>query len=391
MSKLLITLTLLIWSSILLAQEGYVVRVWLTDKRECGYSTDNPQEFLSDRSIARHSREQIEISEQDLPITQHYKQEVMNMAQRIVTYSNWLNTLVAECDSNNIQQIRQLPFVKNVEVLSKAKVDSVDFKLNFYSACNTKRHPLYGVSHPIAKSAKVATYHKRGKRGEGVYIAVMDAGFGGVDTLSRWFDNDRIKFTCDVVNPQGNIYRENEHGTAVLSIMLANREGEYMGIAPKSDYALIRTEDINIEAPHEEDMFVRGLEIADSLGVDIVNVSLGYSDYENITSVSTLASEIATRKGIIVVTSCGNRGEAGFTHPADAKGVIAVGGVDKRGRVTEFTSKEVVCGRYKAPKVCALASDVPVITGNGKFMITYGTSFAAPAISGAVATKKSRK
>ena len=28
--------------------------------------------------------------------------------------------------------------------------------------------------------------------------------------------------------------------------MLANREGEYMGVAPKSDYALIRTEDINI-------------------------------------------------------------------------------------------------------------------------------------------------
>ena len=165
----------------MLAQEGYVVRVWLADKRECGYSTDNPQEFLSDRSIARHSREQIEISEQDLPITQHYKQEVMNMAQRIVTYSNWLNTLVAECDSNNIQQIKQLPFVKKVEVLSKAKVDSVDFKLNFYSTCSTKRHPLYGVSHPIAKSAKVATYHKRGKWGEGIYVAVLDAGFGEIE------------------------------------------------------------------------------------------------------------------------------------------------------------------------------------------------------------------
>lgn len=391
MPKLLITLTLLIWSSILLAQEGYVVRVWLTDKRECGYSTDNPQQFLSDKSIARHNIELIKISEQDLPITQHYKQEVMNMAQHIVTYSNWLNTLVVECDSNNIQQIEKLPFVKKVEVLSKAKADSVKFKSNFYSASNIKLHPLYGVSHPIAKRANVVTSHKRGRWGEGVYIAVLDAGFGGVDTLGRWFDKDRIKFTCDVVNPQGNIFRENEHGTAVLSIMLANREGEYMGIAPKSDYALIRTEDINIEAPHEEDMFVRGLEIADSLGVDIVNVSLGYSDYNGIISVSTLATEIATSKGIVVVTSCGNRGKEGFTHPADAKGVIAVGGVDKRGRVTEFTSREYVRGRYKAPKVCALASDVPVITGSGKIMITYGTSFAAPAISGVVATKKSRK
>ncbi|MBR4119483.1 MAG: S8 family serine peptidase [Bacteroidales bacterium] len=391
MPKLLITLTLLIWSSILLAQEGYVVRVWFTDKSECGYSTDNPQQFLSDKSIARHNIELIKISEQDLPITQHYKQEVMNMAQHIVTYSNWLNTLVVECDSNNIQQIEQLPFVKKVEVLSKAKADSVKFKSNFYSASNIKLHPLYGVSHPISKRANVVTSHKRGRWGEGVYIAVLDAGFGGVDTLGRWFDKDRIKFTCDVVNPQGNIFRENEHGTAVLSTMLANREGEYMGIAPKSDYALIRTEDINVETPCEEDMFVRGLEIADSLGVDIVNVSLGYSDYNGIISVSTLATEIATSKGIVVVTSCGNRGKEGFTLPADAKGVIAVGGVDKRGRVTEFTSREYVRGRYKAPKVCALGSDVPVITGSGKIMITYGTSFAAPAISGAVAIKKSRE
>lgn len=388
MSKFLIALMLLMWSNFLLAQEGYVVRVWLSDKSECGYSTDNPQEFLSERCIDRHRRELIKICKENLPISQHYKEAILNIAQRVVTYSNWLNTLVVECDSNNIVQIEQLPFVSNVEVLSKTKVDSVEFKSNFYNAGNRNLHPVYGVSLPIAKSANVITSHKQGKWGDGVFIAVLDAGFGGVDTLNCWFDKDRIKFTCDVVNPQGNIYRENDHGTAVLSIMLAYREGEYMGVAPKSDYALIRTEDINIETPHEEDMFVRGLEIADSLGVDIVNVSLGYSDYENITSVSTLATEIATRKGIIVVTSCGNRDKEGFTHPADAKGVIAVGGVDSRGRVTEFTSKEFVRKRYRAPKVCALASDVPVITGNGKIMITYGTSFAAPAISGAAAVNK---
>ena len=109
---------------------------------------------------------------------------------------------------------------------------------------------------------------------------------------------------------------------------------------------------------------------------------------EDVTAVSCLASEIAVKKGIKVVTSCGNKGEEGFTHPADAYGVIAVGGVDKDGKITDFASKEFVGGKYVAPKVKALASDVPIINGSGKIMSAYGTSFAAPAISGAIAVKK---
>lgn len=384
--------TLLLFLPILIsANEEYIVRVWLADKDGCEFSTLQPEEFLSERSIQRHTDKGVEISYRDLPQTSQYKTEILNIAHRAICHSNWLNTIVVECDSSKIEEIEELPFVSRVEVLSPKNVKPVTVNPNYYNLGNVKRHKQYGVSYPISKIAGATPYHNCGEWGEGVYIAVLDDGFAGVDTLTEWFDKERIKFTCDLLNPNGNLYREDEHGTAVLSIMLANKEGEYVGVAPQSDYALLRTEDINHEAPYEEDFWIRGVEIADSLGVDIINSSLGYEDFNGITSVSTIAAQIAVEKGIVLVTSCGNKGEKGFSHPADVDGVVAVGGVDSKGKVLDFTSKRLVNGKYQVPKRVALASEVPVVNGSGKIVITYGTSFAAPAIAGVEALKRGNK
>ena len=389
MIRLFISFLFSIWSLCLFAEEQYILRVWLSDKEECEFSLLHPEEFLSQRAIERHKRDDIVFSVCDLPVSKLYRERVMSVAKREVCHSNWLNTLVVECDSAKVGEIEFMPFVERIEILSKGDDIRKSTKSDFYNFGDINLHPLYGVAQPLSKSADVTRMHKKGHWGNGVFIAVLDDGFGGVDTLNQWFDLNRIKFTCDVVNPEGDIYSEDDHGTAVLSIMLANRKGEFVGVAPESDYALIRTEDISIETPYEEDFFVRGLEIADSIGVDIVNVSLGYEQVGDITAVSCIASEIASNKGIVIVSSCGNKGNAGFTHPADANGVIAVGGVDKRGRLADFTSKEFIRGKYVAPKKRALAEDVPIIDGSGKIMSAYGTSFAAPAVTGAIAIKKS--
>lgn len=373
------------------AEEMFVIRVWLRDKEDCNFSTLNPEEFLSERSIERHKRYNVDICSKDLPVSEQYKSEVMKIAQRLVCHSKWLNTLVVECYSSKIDEIKNLTFVKHIEVLSPKGVERSEIKSTFFNAGDIKRHTLYGVAKQTAKSANVTKLHKKGHWGKGSYIAVLDDGFGGVDTLTRWFDKERIKFVYDVINPNGNIFREDEHGTAVLSVMLANREDEFVGIAPQSDYALIRTEDIAIEVAYEEDFWVRGVEIADSLGVDIINSSLGYEQFGNITSVSCLAAKIATEKGVAVVTSCGNKGNEGYTHPANIKGVIAVGGIDKRGRMIDFSSKEFIDGEFVTPKVVALGKDVPAIDGNGNIVICYGTSFAAPAISGKMALELEKK
>ena len=389
MLRFFISLLTACWCLCLNAEELFTLRVWLSDKDECEFSLLHPNDFLSERSIARHKRDKINVSDFDLPVSKRYKDVVLSLSERLICHSNWLNTLVVECKEAKIKEVESLPFVKCVEVLHKGEVVKSNLKSDFYNIGNIKRHPVYGVSKPISDIVGTTPLHKRGYWGEDVFIAVLDDGFGGVDTLSQWFDINKIIFSYDVVNPKGDIYREDDHGTAVLSIMLANCNGEYIGIAPQSDYALIRTEDIGFEAPFEEDFFVRGLEIADSLGVDIVNASLGYEQWGEITAISCLATEIATKKGIKVVTSCGNKGDGGFSHPADANGVIAVGGIDKKGKVIDFSSKELVNDKYVSPKTRALASDVPIIDGSGKIMSAYGTSFAAPAITGSIAVKKS--
>ena len=286
MIRFFISLVFLLSTFSICAEELFVVRVWLSDKEGCKFSTLLPEEFLSERSIERRKRDNIEIYSNDLPISEQYKSKVMSIAHRLLCHSKWLNTLVVECNANKIEDIKRLPFVKQIEILSPKDVERREIKSEFFNAGNIKRHSLYGVTHQTAKSANITKLHKKGYWGKGAYIAVLDDGFGGVDTLTQWFDRERIKFDYDVINPNGNIYREDEHRTAVLSIMLANREGEFMGIAPQSDYALIRTEDIEIEVAYEEDFWVRGVEIADSLGVDIINSSLGYEQFGDITSVS---------------------------------------------------------------------------------------------------------
>ena len=70
---------------------------------------------------------------------------------------------------------------------------------------------------------------------------------------------------------------------------------------------------------------------------------------------------------------------AGFTFD------IIVSDVDEN--ITEDLSPSETVEELAKRK--ALAADVPIINGSGNIMSAYGTSFAAPAITGSIAVKKS--
>ena len=99
------------------------------------------------------------------------------------------------------------------------------------------------------------------------------------------------------------------------------------------------------------------LEWADSLGCDIVNSSLGYTQFDDSTqrrtaadltgqvSRASQAASIAASKGIIVCNSAGNAGRGPWFFigcPADAKDIIAVGAVDRERNKTTFSSMDPV-------------------------------------------------
>ena len=242
--------------------------------------------------------------------------------------------------------------------------------------------------------------HQAGYSGQGTMIAVLDGGFSGVQEHfvfdSLWVNN-QILGTKDFVNGGENVYTESGHGRAVLSTMGANSPGIMVGTAPKADYWLLRTEDVKSEHVIEEFNWVSGAEFADSVGADVINSSLSYSDFEipawtyshedldGRTPFSTMGAVFAMRKGILVCNSAGNSGNSEFPWngaPADADSILSVGAVDINDNKAGFSSiGPTGDGRIK-PDVMAMGAATIVAYGTDTIGPGYGTSYASPIIAG---------
>ncbi|MGB0165724.1 MAG: S8 family peptidase [Luteibaculum sp.] len=234
-------------------------------------------------------------------------------------------------------------------------------------------------------------------QGEGIVIAVFDAGFVGAQEYP-WFQKieqeGRLLGSFNLVD-SGSVYTGSSHGTMVLSI-LAGDEKTFTGSAPKANYLLFKTENADIEVIEEEYNWGKAVDIADSLGVDIINSSLSYTEFDHPqenhakinldgkTAPITQFALKAARIGILVVNSAGNKGnkewfKIGF--PADADSILSVGAVAANGEISPFSSRgNTVDGRIK-PEVVAMGEDVQYYDSRG---LTFGdgTSFSAPIISG---------
>jgi subtilisin family serine protease len=163
---------------------------------------------------------------------------------------------------------------------------------------------------------------------------------------------------------------------------------------------LIRTEDANSEQLIEEYNWAAGAELADSLGADIINSSLGYylfdvpeqnytySQLNGTTTISAKAANIAFETGMLVVNSAGNEGDNEWKYiitPADALGSLATGAVDSEGNYAAFSSiGPSADGRIK-PDVMAMGKSTVVQRLTGEIGTSNGTSFSAPLISGMAA------
>lgn len=241
--------------------------------------------------------------------------------------------------------------------------------------------------------------HEAGFSGQGMTIAVVDAGFMGVDKMDA-MSNVRILGQRDFVNPSGTVYDSGMHGTAVLSCIAMNRPYEMMGTAPEAEFYLFRTEDEDSEQTVEQDYWAAAVECADSAGVDVINTSLGYVALDHphmayrmceLDGQHALISRQAGRladKGIVLTCSAGNEGDESWKKigvPADADGILTVGAVDEDALLTNFSSVgNTSDGRVK-PDVVAMGKKSCVIMPNGLQGNANGTSFSSPIMCGMVA------
>lgn len=390
-------LSLPIWSE---ESIYYRFRVYLKDKKgDNEYQINKPEDFLSNDAIQRRSRYHIPIKDSDLPIPLSYKKELQNYGFKLITESKWHSTIVLESiDSFAIKQITHLSFVDSVKYIWKSK----HYKWEIPAECSklaTDKTPIskeYGYAQKQIQMLKGNKIHKKGFKGKDMKIAIIDAGFIGVNRINA-FSSTSIAGTHNVVYPGESVYAGDEHGTKVLSCLAANIPNVMIGTAPEATFWLIKSEDSFNEFPIEEDYWTAAVEYADSVGIDIITSSLGYfsfddpdlnyklEDLNGNKSFISKTAELASEKGILVFSSAGNEGNSNWkkiTVPADARGILTVGAVTGKKVKSSFSSIGYSADGRVKPDVSAMGSDCCVINEKGKICFVNGTSFSTPILAG---------
>lgn len=398
-------------------------KIEFLNKNNNSYSISIPEEFLSTKAIERRNKYGIEINSIDLPIPPTYIDSIKSTGVTIISQSKWLNTIIiSNYNSSSLEQIYNFSFVKPyVETKSKVvKTEDLE-KPSSIKSTNTNSLALipfsdnelsnftnynYGYSTNQVQMIKVNELHNLGFDGKDITIAILDAGFYNVNSLSA-FDsirlNNQILGTKDFVSPGNNVYNEADHGMKVLSCIAANVPGSIIGTAPKASFWLLRSENATTEYIIEEYLWAAAAEFADSVGVDIINSSLGYTTFDNTsqnhswneldgkTAPVTKAATIAASKGIIVVNSAGNEGSNSWKYigfPADADSILTVGAVNSGGSYASFSSIGYNINNRIKPDVVAQGAQTIVVSSYGGTTTANGTSFSSPIMAGAVACLK---
>lgn len=382
--------------------------VYFTDKAGTPYSIQAPQQFLSQKSIARRERQNISVTARDLPVNPAYVAGLKAAGATVWYTSRWFNAAVIQATPEVLEQIRNLSFVKSERSLNRSAEQrtSQDMKRSAIetvpgtSAITYNTQQDYGLAFHQANMLGVVDLHEAGFKGENMTIAVLDAGFPGVNTIpafSHLYQNNQVKGTFDFVEKSTAVYGASNHGTAVLSTIAAYEPGKIIGTAYKANFLLLRTENAASEHNIEEINWLLGAEYADSAGADVINSSLGYHAFDapsvsytydqldGNTALVTKAADFAAATGILVITSAGNEGNGGWRFiaaPADADSVLTVGAVDSLGVKAAFSSFGPTADNRIKPDVVALGLNAYVLNAAGNLVNSSGTSFAGPIVAG---------
>ncbi len=380
---------------------------YFTDKQNNGYTTTQPQEFLSQRSIDRRGWQSLPIDQSDLPVTRRYTDSLAALGLEVMYTSKWLNgALIRSNDSLLIDTLYRLSFIDSVRWNPSTEdlfFPGMPTEERFGPPLSSPPSYKYGLSADQISQVKADFLHEKGFTGEGVLLAVLDAGFLNYLTLPAFLTplaKGQIIASRNFVEKNKDLSNLNSHGTSVSSIIISYWPDTLMGTAPGVNLLLATTEDVRSETRLEEFAWIEGAEWADSLGADIINTSLGYTrfddsttnysyrDMDGNTAHISIAGGMTAAKGIILVASAGNAGNGDWYYigaPADATNILAVGAVDKNGVLANFSSRGPTFDHRIKPEISAMGVRTAVQSADSTVKLGNGTSYASPVIAGATA------
>lgn len=448
MKKILFLIPFMIFQSVFSQSTEYVF-VYFKDKP--GYSSflTNPLSELTQKALDRRNRLGIPLDIKDAPIESSYVEDVRTTLglTKIKSQSKWLNGVAVEITPAQKNLLASKSYVASIETFAKrnsiiAKTprenvplttaknnkfgEEVPFFVESKTSSKTQKTTVnynYGLANLQNTQVNLTPLHINGYTGNGIAVAILDTGFRYVDVgkaYSYLRDNGKIKDTYNFVGDEtasvyNPIFFNSAHGANVLGIMagylndpsntnITNRY--FVGAAPDADYYLYATEDDNgNDYPEEEINFLRGLERADKMGVDIATASLGYNTfgdprynytYQDMNGNRTFVSRaagIAADKGIFVLIALGNEGSSTWrylTAPSDQEKVFSVGAVTSSGTSSSFSSYGPNANGSIKPDAVALGTATAYTNSyyiNNETGVSQGsgTSYATPVAAGGVA------
>ena len=395
---------------LLFLQNGYSQTedawVFFTDKPQANSYLSNPLSMLSQRALDRRTRLGISLDILDVPVDDNYLNQIKQTPG--ITYkakSKWLNAVHITGTQADIDNLLNFSFVNKIEYANKnigVVTRPQPYDEPVIPVTSRRVNFDYGQGAGQINLMHGEVMHQQNYTGDGVLIGILDAGFMDVDIaplFQHLFQNNKILDVYNFVSHDTDVYQFSMHGSGVLSTIAAKTQGELVGTAPDVSVALYVSEDVSQEMPIEETYWAAAAERADSLGVDVINTSLGYQTYDRPeysytmadldgqTSFISRAADIAVSRGINVVIAAGNSNGTPWPKigmPADAVNVITVGAVDASGTIAGFSSiGPTADGRIK-PDITAQGVNCAVYW-NGQVQGGSGTSFASPIIAGMVA------
>ncbi len=386
--------------------------VYFNDKPDIEFYMANPLEMLTQKALNRRVNQNIPLDALDVPVHSEYISAIgAANGITVMAKSKWLNALHVRGSEEDVRALTSFSFVNRIDFADDS-LDMQERNVPLSRVAKAEREAQinetqvnynYGTSGNQVEMLNGHLLHQQNYTGIGITIAVMDNGYPGVDTaqpFARLNQNNLIAGGYNFVSRSNNIYTGGTHGTMVLSTMGGYTQGQLVGTAPDASYYLFITEDVADENPVEESYWVEAAEMADSLGVDVINTSLGYFAYANPaysytynaingqTSFITRGANVAFTRGMMLVTSAGNSGATGNPNiavPADAFNTLTVGAVDADRVYANFSSiGPSADGRVK-PDVMARGLAATLSNTDGSITTASGTSFSGPITAGLVA------
>jgi len=354
-----------------------------------------------------------------LPVSACYIDSLKQMGFEVLNTSRWFNSATVRCLPEEAEKLREVDFIRHTSfqqtetpkdtVIEKDDDLKTLISLLFQQKDEEENNPQYAA--PEAYYGQAAeqvgmvngqALHDRGFRGKGMLIAVIDGGFYKVDELSGFESLRSSGRLREVKNftPDHHLYGDNNHGSNVLSIIASYLPGQMIGSAPDADYVLLRSEEIVHEYLVEEDNWIVAVEYADSIGVDVITSSLGYSTFDDKSQNHRLdeldgrtvrasrAATMAAARGMIVCASAGNDGDTNWktvSVPADADSIVTVGAVDRWGQYVSFSSTGNTADNRIKPDLVAMGKSTAYQHSMGYINTGNGTSYSTPLLAGFIA------